>query len=126
MRIDFSQRLLLCRRDLDLTQAELARRAGNLSPSYVSDLERSKVANPTLDVVQKLAQILGVHPAYLVGWSDDPLGGSIASEPEMDPEQREEIEELIQIYLGLPEENRRLFLQVLEQLRKASQVNVIE
>jgi len=66
-------RLLISRRDLKFNQEDVADRAG-VSRAYVSDLERGKVDNPTLDVVTSLARVLQVRPEYLLGWSDDPLG----------------------------------------------------
>lgn len=102
-------RLLLSRRDLDMTQAELARRAGNVSAAYISDLERSKVENPTVDVIAALARALGVHPAYLIGWAEDPLGETPAA-------MGQEVDDLIEIYLGLPEARQRLISELLGQL----------
>lgn len=71
-----AERLLLSRRDVDITQEDLAQQAGNLSAAYISSLERGKVLNPTTEVIEALATALGVRPEYLLGWSDDPLGES--------------------------------------------------
>ena len=54
------------RRELGISQEELADRAG-LHRTYVSGVERG-VRNPTLTVIEKLAQALGVTIAALVAF----------------------------------------------------------
>lgn len=54
------------RRDLGVSQEELADRAG-LHRTYVSGVERG-VRNPTLTVIEKLAQALGVTIAALLAF----------------------------------------------------------
>jgi len=52
----FAERLKEVRRSRNMTQAELARRA-HVPPSYISDLEKAKVA-PGIDLVDRLAKAL--------------------------------------------------------------------
>ena len=52
------------RRDRGLSQEELAHRA-NIDRTYVSALERS-IYSATIDVVDKLAQVLGVEASELL------------------------------------------------------------
>lgn len=47
-----------------LSQEELAHRAG-LDRTYVSSLER-KIYSASIDVVDRIAQVLGVEPADLI------------------------------------------------------------
>jgi transcriptional regulator with XRE-family HTH domain len=47
-----------------MTQADLARRA-SVTPAYVSRLEGAKVA-PGIDMVERLAAVLGTSPADLL------------------------------------------------------------
>ena len=54
------------RHDLGISQEELADRAG-LHRTYVSGVERG-VRNPTLTVIEKLAQALGVTIAALLAF----------------------------------------------------------
>lgn len=67
-------KVLLSRKDLGLTQKELAERAG-VSRSHVASIETGQVTNIGLDVGHSLAEALGVSPAYLLGLTDDPLKG---------------------------------------------------
>ena len=62
-------RVLLARRDLNINQDELARRAG-ISRPFVSDIERGKTTNVGVETVYALAEALGVRYAYLLGVSD--------------------------------------------------------
>lgn len=62
-------RVLLARRDLEMKQAELARRVG-VSRPFISDIERGKTTNVGVETVIALAGALGVRPAYLLGLSD--------------------------------------------------------
>ncbi|WP_027936378.1 helix-turn-helix domain-containing protein [Amycolatopsis sp. ATCC 39116] len=66
------------RRDRDLSQADLADRAG-VSRSVIAELERSRLAqgsprptrNITLDTLFRLAEAMGVHPAELLDDRND-------------------------------------------------------
>lgn len=62
--MDFSDRLLFARRCAGLTQAELGRRVC-LSKATISALENGG-ASPTILVVQRIAQELGVRPLSLL------------------------------------------------------------
>lgn len=128
-----ADRLLLSRRDVDLTQIDLANRAGNVSAAYISDLERNKVANPTVDVVQALAAALGVRPEYLLGWTDDPLGESLpASLAEgrivyqvASPDDYRRVQDLLDIYNDLTPQDQRIILDLADRLRRAGNVTII-
>lgn len=64
IRETFAQNLRSARRTAGLSQEEVAHRAG-LDRTYISALER-KVYNPTIDVVGRLADVLGVTAASLL------------------------------------------------------------
>lgn len=121
-----SQRLLLSRRDLGIEQKELASASG-VSNSYISDLERGKVANVGVETVFTLANALGISPAYLLGLTDNPLQGisdeddSVSSSlPVTSPGT-----ELLGIYQSLSSSNQSLLLTIAQRLKDADSPRVI-
>lgn len=129
-----ADRLLLMRRELDLNQEELALRSG-VDSSYISSLERKRRDNPSLDVVEALAAVLGVRPEYLVGWTDDTLGegDTISSRSEgrvvyqaMDPGEYRAMQELIDIWPELNDEDRRFLIDLAGKFRRAGNVRIVE
>src|SRR5580700_3790504 len=60
----FAERLRAIRLSRGMTQADLSK-VGNITASYLSRLEAGKVA-PGIDMVERLAQILGITPAELL------------------------------------------------------------
>ncbi len=122
-----AKRLLLSRRDLDMTQAELAKRAGNVSAAYISDLERNKISNPTVEVIEAISIALAVSPAYLLGWTDDPLGEeqpeSVAENRVVyeagNPEQHRIVQELLEIFAELSPPDQHMLMDLAERLRRA-------
>lgn len=125
-------RVLLCRRDLKWDQDDLAKLA-NVSRAYVSDLERGKTTNPTMDVIEALAKALGVRPEYLAGWSDDALGedrpANVASGhlvyDAATPDERRRVQEALDLLHELTPEYQGLAIQVMETFRRASNVRII-
>ena len=57
------------RKQLRLTQAELAQKAG-LTPAAVARIERNE-AEPRMTTLRKLAEALGIEPHELVKGEDD-------------------------------------------------------
>jgi transcriptional regulator with XRE-family HTH domain len=78
--LTFGQRLLLMRRQRDLTQKALATEVG-LNINTLSRAERSAGATLSGDYLKKIAHALDVSADYLLGLSDDPR--SQRSSPEM-------------------------------------------
>ncbi|WP_208586914.1 helix-turn-helix domain-containing protein [Gracilibacillus suaedae] len=54
------------RRKKNLTLSELAERA-DVSKSYLSNIERNLNDNPSIQIVEKLAEVLGVEVVALLG-----------------------------------------------------------
>ena len=121
-----ADRLLLSRRDVDITQEDLAEQAGNVSAAYISSLERGKVTNPSVEVIAALAAALGVSPSYLLGWSDIPLPGDAAAIGEervpytVDPR----IQEIIDLYEDLDPANQAIALEIINTLRRSQHARV--
>lgn len=70
-----ADRLKTLRAGRDLTQAELARRAG-LAPSYVNRIESGQVLRPSYETIEALAGVLQVTPDALTEagtWNTAPL-----------------------------------------------------
>lgn len=130
--IPLAQRLMVCRIDLDISQGDLAKRAG-ISQSFLSRIERGRVVDVSLATLQALAKALGVRPEYLAGWSDDPLGedrpaslaeGRVVYEA-MTPRERRMVQEVLDVFGGLSPERQELALRVLEELGNAQRVRVV-
>ena len=129
----FAARLLLSRRDLDLNQDQLALLA-KVSRAYISDLERGKVVNPTVDVIEALAKALDVRPEYLLGWSDDATGedrpGSVAERRVVyevaNAAQYHRMQQVLALFNELDWEYQELALKIIEEFGRAQQVRVIE
>lgn len=121
-----ADRLLLSRRRV-MNQEELAKLA-HIRRGYISDIERGASTNPTIKVIEALAEALGVRPEYLAGWSDDPLGedrppslaeGRVVYQVDT-PGQYRLVQDLLDVFGELSPENQRLLLQLAEQLRRAN------
>ena len=125
-------RLLISRRDLKFNQEDVADRAG-VSGAYVSDLERGKVDNPTLDVVTSLARVLQVRPEYLLGWSDDAAGedrpGNVAEGRVVyevnGPAEYRRVQELLELFNELTPEDQRILWEIAGRLRRAGDVRIV-
>ena len=107
-----AQRLLLSRRETDLDQKELGRLAG-VSNSYISDIERGRITNVGIEVINSLSTALGVAPEYLAGWQEDPLNRI----PD-DEDERLTLREEKPRYDVFSEEERKL----IESMRQLSEV----
>lgn len=62
--MNLGRAIILCRKQRDLSQVELALRAG-ISVSYVSLLEQNKRKDPTLSTIQKISEALNVPSGIL-------------------------------------------------------------
>lgn len=134
-------RVLLERRQVGINQEELARRIGLKSSSYISQIERNQADNVGINVVFGIADALGVSPAYLMGFTDDPLAAmddtaALREAPEPYSVLVEELGELtaaqlrlarrvIALFLSLPANDQELALSVLERIERASQARVV-
>lgn len=136
------ERVFLERRQLDITQTELARRIGIQSSSYISRIERNEVDNLSLQLVFALGEALGVSPAYLLGFTDDPLAAmddesnALRESPESYSVLMEELGELsaaqlrlarrvVSLFLALPASEQELALDVLERIEQASRPRIV-
>lgn len=130
----FGERLLLERRRLQVNQDDLAMKA-NVNRAYISNLERGHAENPTVSVVEALAQALGVKPEYLLGWTDDPLGegDTVSSITEgrvvyqvSSPAEYRALQELLGLWPELTEDDRKFVIDLAEKLGRAKHVRIVE
>ena len=68
-------RMRECRQVAGTSQKELAKLTG-VSEHAISHYETG-IRIPSLEMWEKLAEALNVIPAYLVGWSDDPMSQTL-------------------------------------------------
>lgn len=124
-------RLLVSRHGV-MNQIELASKA-QVKRGYISDIERGVATNPTIKVIEALAEALGVRPEYLAGWSDDPLGedrpssvaeGRVVYQADT-PSQYRLVQELLDLFTELGHEDQRILVDLAQRLRRAGDVRII-
>lgn len=130
----FAERLLISRRDLSLDQKELGRRA-NVSNTYISDLERGRVTNPGIEVIDALASALGVSIRYLIGLSEDPSADDDGAAPSSredhliykihQPATRNQIKRLVDVFLQLPRREQDLLVAMAQTMADADDPHII-
>lgn len=122
----FAQRLLLARRDLDLTQTTLAALA-QISPQYISDLERGKTDNPSVRDLERIAAALGVSPAYLLGWTDIPLAEEAAAiaEARVPYTVNPNVQAMLDLYEDLDPANQAIALEIIRTIRRSQHARVV-
>lgn len=126
-KLTLAQRVLLSRRDLGISQAELAKAAG-VSRTYIKDIEVGRVTNVGLDAIVGIAGALGVSLAYLMGMTEDPLSETpdlvmaetsaryVVEEVES-PTVRRMVRELIASFTALDMGSQQLVLELLHKMR---------
>lgn len=67
---DVGDRIKFRRKELGLTQIQLAERLGLTSKAAISTVENNK-EDMTLDRIERYANALNTTPQYLMGWSED-------------------------------------------------------
>ena len=76
---EFANRLRIARETRELSQGELAARAGGLPPSSISHFEAG-TRKPSFDNLKKLAEALDVTTDFLLGRADS-MQGTTAADP---------------------------------------------
>lgn len=70
--VDLGKRLFDLRKERGLTLEEVGQAVG-VGRSTVRKWETGQIASMKRDKIKKLSDCLGVSPAYICGWTDDPL-----------------------------------------------------
>ena len=95
------------RKELGLTQEDLARMMGYKSKSTINKIELGINDIPQSKIVQ-FAKVLGTTPAELMGWKDDDKSNS-PSEPNL----TEGEQMLLDLFRRVPEDKQELVLQMI-------------
>ena len=106
----FGERIVLIRKQLNWSQAELAKKIGTSAP-IVGRYEREEI-KPSIDVAAKLADALGVTLDYLLGKSDNMV---------LDKKNLKRLEDIEQ----LPEEDKHHIFYTIDNLIKAAKLKNI-
>jgi transcriptional regulator with XRE-family HTH domain len=125
IKINIGKNILAARRELGLTQEELARRVGYKSKSTINKIETG-VRDLPQKKIAAFADALGVTPGHLMGWDKAPAEelqgmGALAAEVIMDPDAME----MARQYMAMDESDRqavRNFMALSEVDRYALQL----
>ena len=111
------ERIKARRKELEMSQRDLAEKMGYSNHSTITRIEAGKVDLPQSRIAQ-FADALGVTPGHLMGWDAEPedLGG-LAAQVLTDPE----LLKLVQNYLSMSEADQytmRLMASSLAEKKK--------
>lgn len=100
------ENILLMRKQLGLTQEELAKRMGYKSKSTINKIELGINDIPQSKIAQ-FAEVLCTTPAHLMGWDEEEKNS-----PE-EPKLTEGEKMLLELFRRVPEEQQTLVLQMI-------------
>jgi len=116
----FGERLRRWRTERGVTLRDVSEASG-ISIAYLSDLERGKLANPTLDTLTALARALGVSLNELLGLDSEPATEPPLPEPlaefRSSPQFREAVASEANRWRMTPQEVERGWLDSLAAVR---------
>ena len=95
------------RRDLGLTQEELAKMMGYKSKSTINKIELGVNDIPQSKIVQ-FAEVLGTTPAELMGWKEEEKNNS-PTEAELTEGEKA----ILDLFRRVPEDKQELVLQII-------------
>lgn len=109
--MSLADRVRMRREELKLNQEELAQRMGYKSRSSINKIECGREISQK--VIVRLADALGVSPAYLMGWDEKP---EEQAEFEASVLLDEDIMDLVHIYMCLSDEQKNAVKQMAKLL----------
>ena len=107
-------RILIRRKELGLTQEELAKRMGYKSKSTINKIEMG-INDIPQGKIARFAEVLGTTPSFLMGWDDIPeLNLQLFNDktPE-EPKLSEGEKMLLELFNKVPKEKQELVLQMI-------------
>lgn len=118
-------RIRSSRDDMNWNQEDLAQKSG-VSRSYISNIESGRVVNVTVDVVFALADALGLSRAYLIGLTDDPLGGIKDEDSDETKAPTPTVgAELLELYQQLSPQQQDTLLGIAKVLKAADEPKIV-
>ena len=72
------------------------------TPQNIYKYEKGVITNIPLDIIQQLADLYGVSPAYICGWTDS----------------KSDIERIADVYNSLPDNSKKQFMNFLDVLQE--------
>ena len=95
------------RKDLNMTQEDLAKRMGYKSKSTINKIELGINDIPQSKIAQ-FAEVLGTTPADLMGWTEEDNSNSPA-----EPALSEGEKTLLDLFRRVPEDKQQIVLQMI-------------
>lgn len=105
------------RKELGLSQEELARLIGYTDRSSISKIEKGKV-DLSIDTINAFAKALDIEPSVLMGWDDEPITIDF-SQPEHKTNLISDDNEYIQMYMELNQEDKDMVNKMIKTLYSA-------
>ena len=100
------ERIKQRRKELGLTQTELAKRMGLTSKTTICKAETSDF-NPTMDRVREFAKALETTPSYLMGWRELPDDVQKAATAAVEATLDTDLQDLIVDYMKLSSPDKK-------------------
>ena len=123
--------ILRLRKEMGMTQEELAKRMGYTSKSSINKIEMGKSDIPQSKIA-KFAEVLGTTPAHLMGWEDERTrfthsmeNYSVATSILTNTNSPDQIiltegeKMLIELFRQIPEDAQKMYLEVLRASLKS-------
>ena len=108
------ERIKARRKELKMSQREMAARLGYTDHTTLTRIEAGKVDLPQSRIV-KIAEVLGVTPGYIMGWEQEPEElGALAAAVVTDPS----VLHLVQNFMRLSEADRATVSTLVDSLAK--------
>ena len=101
------------RKELGITQEELAKRLGYKSKSTINKIEMGINDVPQSKIV-RFAEALCTTPAFLMGWNDETEKTNTPNEPELTEGERM----LLELFRRVPEDSQQLVLDMIRAALK--------
>lgn len=113
------ERIKKRRKELGLTQEELAKKLGNKSRASVCTVENDK-EDLTTTRIRQYAEALECSPSYLMGWTDNSQNELSEQVAHLNKDHVDEAMNIINRYEHLPEDRKKEFQNYLRYLESLS------